>query len=58
MYLNMYFKFDCIDQLIKNANITYRNRKYWKFLMTHAKALDVVVAYYMYLEFSEGELNE
>ena len=58
LYLNMYFNIDCIGYLIQNANMNYISCKYWYFLMTHTKALAVVVAHDMYLEFAEGELNE
>ena len=49
MYLNIYFRIDCIDHLTQNTKISYRNRKYWHSPMTHDKSLDVVVSYDMYL---------
>ena len=58
LYLIMNFNIDCIDNLIHKANMTYHNCKLWNSHMTHAKALDVVVSYDMYLECGEGELNE
>ena len=50
LYLNMYFKVECIDQIIQNAKMTYRTCKYWHSPMTHVKYLAVVVAYNLYLE--------
>ena len=58
LYVSMYFKIDCIDHQIKNAERHLYTRKYQHSPMTHAKALDVVVAHDMYLECAEGELNE
>ena len=44
IYLNMYLKIYCIDHLIYNEKILYRNRKYWYSPITCEKALDVIVA--------------
>ena len=58
LYLNMHFKIDCVYHLIQNSKFSYRTCKYWHSLMSHVKALDVVVAYYMYIECADGELKE
>ena len=57
LYLATYFRIDVIDHLIQNARIFYRSWKYWHSPMLHGKALAVVVAYDMYLEVAEGELD-
>ncbi len=57
MYLQSYYRIDTIDHLISNCNMFYRSWKYWHSPMIHGKALAVVVAYDMYLECSEGELE-
>ena len=40
LYLNIYFKIDCIDHLVYNAKTSYHTCKYWHYPMTHVKALD------------------
>jgi hypothetical protein len=57
LYLGSYFRIDCIDHLIQNARIFYRSWKYWHSPVLHAKGLAVVVAFDMYLECCEGNLN-
>jgi hypothetical protein len=57
MYLQSYFRIDTIDHLISNCNMFYRSWKYWHSPMIHGKALAVVVAYDMYLECTEGDLD-
>lgn len=43
--------------MIKNTGLFYRSWKYWHSPMLHGKALAIVVAYDMYLECTEGNLN-
>ena len=57
MYLQSYYRIDTIDHLISNCNMFYRSWKYWHSPMIHGKALAVVVAYDMYLECAEGDLD-
>ena len=57
IYLQSYYRIDCMDHMIKNARIFYRSWKYWHSPMLHGKALVVVVAYDMYLEVAEGNLR-
>jgi hypothetical protein len=57
LYLNSYYRIDCIDHLIQNARIFYRSWKYWHSPVLHGKGLAVVVAFDMYLECCEGKLN-
>ena len=56
-YLSNYFRIDVMDHLIKNTNLAYRSWKYWYGAMLHAKGIDIVVAYDMYLEVCEGKMN-
>ena len=53
-----YFQIDCIDHHIQNTNMFYCSWKYWHSPMTHGKAMAVVVAYNIYLECTEGKLDE
>jgi hypothetical protein len=46
-----------IDHLIKNAKLFYRSWKYWHSPMLHGKGMVVAIAYDMYLECAEGNLN-
>ena len=46
-----------MDHLIKNVHLSYRSWKYWHSPANHGKALAIVVAYDMYLECCEGELD-
>lgn len=57
LYLQSYYRIDCIDHLIQNARIFYRSWKYWHSPVLHGKGLAVVVAFDMYLECCEGKLN-
>lgn len=57
LYLKTYSRIDSIDHLIKICNLKYKCWKYWHSPVNHAKALAIAVAYDMYLECSEGELN-
>lgn len=58
LYLGTYWGVDRLDHMIKNANMFYRSWKYWHSAMIHAKAMAVVVAYDMYLECTEGQIDE
>ena len=57
LYLNTYSKIDVMDHLIQNCRIFYRSWKYWHSPMLHAMAMAIVVAYDMYCEVAEGELD-
>ena len=57
LYLKTYSRIDSIDHLIKNCRLKYRSWKYWHIPMLHATALAIVVAYDMYLEVAEGQLD-
>ena len=57
LYLQSYYRIDCMDHMIKNARLFYRSWKYWHSPMLHGKAMLVVVAYDMYLEVAEGKIN-
>ena len=49
LYLQSYYRIDCMYQMIKIARLFYRSWKYWCSPMLHGKAMAVVVAYDMYL---------
>ena len=57
LYLQSYYRIDCMDHMIKYARLFYRLWKYWHSLMLHGKAMAVVVANDMYLEVAEGKIN-
>ena len=57
LYLKTYHKVDALDHVMKNCNMTYRSFKYWHAAMIHAKKLAITIAYDMYLECCEGELD-
>jgi hypothetical protein len=57
LYLGTYSRIDSIDHLIKNAHLFYRSWKYWHSPMLHAKALGALVAWDMYREVTEGDLD-
>lgn len=57
LYLKTYSRIDSIDHLIKNCRMRYNSWKYWHSPANHGKSLAVTVAYDMYLECTEGELN-
>ena len=56
-YLSNYFRIDVMDHLIKNTNLAYRSWKYWHGAILHAKGMDIVVTYDMYLEVCEGKMD-
>ena len=58
LYLKSYSRIDSMDHLIKNCKMKYRTWKYWHSPANHAKALATCVAYDMYLECCEGELDD
>ena len=57
IYLQSYYRIDCMDHMIKYAQLFYRLWKYWHSPMLHGKSMAVVVAYDMYLEVAEGKIN-
>ena len=57
LYLKLYSRIDSIDNLIKNCQMRYNSWKYWYSPANHGKSLVVTVAYDMYLECIEGEIN-
>jgi hypothetical protein len=56
-YLQAYFRIGAMDHLISNCHMFYPSMKYWYSLMIHGRTLAVVVAYGMYLEYTEGDLE-
>ena len=58
LYLASYFRIDALDHMIKNCKMFYRSFKYWHSPMLHAKAMAVVIAYDIYQECAEGNLDE
>ena len=57
LYLATYVIIDNVDKLIKYSNMSICSWKYWHAAMLHAKKMVCVIAYDMYLECSEGNLN-
>lgn len=57
LYLSTYFRIDVVDHLLKNAAIFYRTWKYWHAPKNHALAMIIVLAYDIYLECAEGQIN-
>ena len=57
LYLGTYSRIDSIDHLIKNCRLKYRSWKYWHSPMLHATSLAICVAYDIYLEIAEGQLD-
>ena len=57
LYLKTYSRIDSIDHMIKNCRLKYTCWKYWHAPVNHGKALALTVAYDMYLECAEGELD-
>jgi hypothetical protein len=57
LYLKTYGIIDTLEKYIANANIGYRSWKYWNSTMKHGKAMALVVAYDVYKECAEGNLN-
>ena len=57
LYLRTYGAIDRIDHYIKNTGLYYRSWKYWHAAANHAKALAIAVAYDIYREIAEGNLD-
>jgi hypothetical protein len=57
LYLHTYNAIDRLDHYITNCRMSYRTWKYWHAPMIHAKAMAIVIAYDMYLECCEGNLD-
>jgi hypothetical protein len=57
LYLGGYCAVDGIDHLLKNWDIKYCTWKWYHSPMRHAKAFASVMAYQMYRECAEGNLN-
>ena len=57
LYLRTYGVIDRIDHYITNCNMFYRSWKYWHSAMIRGKAMATVVAYDVYLECAEGNLD-
>ena len=58
IYLGTYSRIDSIGHLIRNYCIKYICWKYWHSPTLHDMSLAVFIAYYMYLEVSEWELDQ
>ena len=58
IYLGTYSRIDSIGHLIKNYFIKCRCWKYCHSPILHAMSLAVIIYYYMYLEVSEGEIEQ
>ena len=58
LYLSTYFTIDVADHLLENAKLYYCTWKYWHAPMNHAFAMSIVVAYGIYQECCEGEIEE
>jgi hypothetical protein len=57
LYLKTYGVIDTLDKYVSSANFGYRSWKYWHAPMNHAKAMVAAVAYDMYKECAEGNLD-
>lgn len=57
LYLSTYGNIDVLDHHIKNNNIFYLSWKYWHSPKNHALALAEAIAYDIYLEVCEGNLD-
>jgi hypothetical protein len=56
-YLKTYGVVDTLDKYISNSKMGYRSWKYWHSAMNHGKGMALAVAYDMYKEVAEGELD-
>jgi len=56
-YLSNCFRINIMDHLIKNTNLAYRYFEYLHGAMLHTKGMSIVVAYDMYLEVCEGNMD-
>ena len=57
MYLSLYWTIDVVDHLLKNAAIYFRTWKYWHSPMNHGLALCIVLAFSIYEECCEGNIE-
>ena len=57
-YLGSYWGIDAVDHMIKIAGIRYITWKYWHAPYLHCLSIAVCAAYNMYLECTEGMLDE
>ena len=56
--MQTYGKVDTMDHMMKNTRMFYRSWKYWHAAMLHAKRMAIVIAYDIYRECTEGNLNQ
>ena len=57
LYLSTYHRIDKLDQHISNTNVYFRTWKYWHAAMNHALSMAVCIAYDVYKEVAEGNLD-
>ena len=57
LYLSTYGSIDNVDKLVKFCRMKCCSWKYWHAAMLHAKAMVCAIAYGIYIECSEGNLN-
>ena len=55
--MSPYCTIDIADHLLKNAAIFYRTWKYWHAPKTHSISIAIVIAYSLYEECCDGELD-
>ena len=58
LYLKSYYRVDNLDASLEKSKMYYRSWKYWHMAMLHAKKIAVSVAYSMYIEVAEGNLDQ
>ena len=58
LYLGTYSSVDSVDHLLKNWSCSYVNWKWYHSPIRHAKALAATMAFFMYQECAEGNLDE
>jgi len=58
IYLNHYHGVDSMDHMIKTTGNSFISWKYWHSPYLHAMSMGIIAAYDMYLECSEGKLDE
>ena len=57
LYLKSYYRVDNLDSCLQKCKMYYRSWKYWHMAMLHAKKIAVAVAYSIYIEVTEGNLD-
>ena len=57
LYLKSYFRVDSLDSSLEKCKMYYRSWKYWHMAMLHAKKIAITVAYSLYIEATEGNLD-